>query len=214
MWRAVCIGLALVGCYAPTVPQGAPCAVGQPCPRELVCQGGACVAPGAAGADARGADGAVEDARSPDARSIDAPPAADAPIDAFACPATYLAITGQTSRYRTVTQAKTWTQAEADCEADGVGNHLAVIDDATEENAVDALTGASIWFGLSDLKTEGSALWVTGAAPSYTATVGSKNSSVYDCAGIYRHQWAWGDCATLIPYVCECDGIPAQPTAY
>jgi hypothetical protein len=40
------------------------------------------------------------------------------------------------------------------------------------------------------------------------------NNGQYDCAGIYQSQWAWGVCSTLIEYVCECDGTPADPAAY
>lgn len=141
----------------------------------------------------------------------------DAAVDAvvaMTCPVTYLAVGGQTSKYRTVTMAKTWTAAEQDCENDGVGMHLAVVDDMAEHVAVDALTGASIWFGLTDRKVEGTPRWVTGATPTYTNYGPMTNSGPYDCAGIYQSEWAWGDCSTQIPYVCECDGVTADPTAY
>ena len=60
----------------------------------------------------------------------------------------------------------------------------------------------------------GNTRWVTGATPTYTNFGGAGNTSPYDCSGIYQSKWAWGDCTTLIPYVCECDGMAAQPTAY
>jgi len=67
---------------------------------------------------------------------------------------------------------------------------------------------------LTDRKVEATPRWVTGATPTYTNYGGANNTGPYDCAGIYQGKWAWGDCTTLIPYVCECDGIPPQSTAY
>jgi len=159
-------------------------------------------------------DDAALDA-SPDGAPPGDAPATDAAADAPAmCPASYAAVTGQTSHYRTVTTAQTWINAELDCEDDGTGTHLAVVDNVAEHTAVDALTGASIWFGLTDRKVEATPRWVTGATPTYTNYGGANNTGPYDCAGIYQGKWAWGDCTTLIPYVCECDGIPPQSTAY
>lgn len=48
--------------------------------------------------------------------------------------------------------------AEADCEADGVGAHLVVIDDAAEAVRVRVIAGASpddYFIGLSDLASAG-----------------------------------------------------------
>lgn len=205
--------LGMVACYAPTPPEGRLCGEGGACPSELVCRGDVCVRDDGF-ADARLDDGAATDAPDGDAPPIDA--LSDAATDAASgmCPGTYVAIPGQTSRYRTVMTARTWSEAEADCEADGAGTHLAVVDNMAEDSAVDALTGASIWFGLTDRKIEGTPRWVTGTTPSYTNYGGANNTSAYDCAGIYQSKWAWGECATLIKYVCECDGIPAQASAY
>jgi hypothetical protein len=165
--------------------------------------------------DAPAIDAPAIDAPAIDAPAIDAPPIDAPPIDAPAmCPSSYMTVTGQTSHYRTVTTPQTWTAAEADCEDDGVGTHLAVIGSVSEDAAVDALTGASIWFGLTDRKVEATPRWVTGATPIYTNYGTMTNTTAYDCAGIYQGKWAWGQCTTLIPYVCECDGVPADPTAY
>jgi hypothetical protein len=214
MWRALAIGALLGACYAPAPPEGRPCGDGDTCPAELVCRGGFCVRDGETGFDAATDAEPIVDALD----ALDAPdaPMIDAPADAAmaACPAGYVAITGQASKYRTVTTAQTWTAAEADCENDGVGTHLAVIDSMAEHTAVDALTGASIWFGLTDRVVEGTLRWVTGATPAYNHTTTVANTDAYDCAGIYQGNWAWGQCTTLINYVCECDGLPAQAGAY
>jgi len=191
----------LAACFAPSPPEGDPCGSGDVCPSPLRCHVGVCTR-----ADP-----------TPDA-STDGTPVdmSDAALDAPAgtCPATYAAVTGQTSSYRTVATPQTWSAAEQDCEDDGVGTHLAVVGDAAEDAAVDALTGASIWFGLTDRKVEGTPRWVTGMTPTYTNYGGAGNTAAYDCAGIYQGKWAWGDCTTLIRYVCECDGAAADPAAY
>lgn len=197
----------LVACYAPTPPEGRPCGNGGVCPSALACRGGVCVA------DGDGTDATTGDAAALDASTLDAP-ASDAPADAATCPTSYAAVPGQLSHYRIVPTPQTWSLAEADCEDDGVGTHLAVVDTMAEDAAVDALTGASIWFGLTDRKVEGTPRWVTGATPTYTNYGGPGNTAAYDCSGIYQGKWAWGDCTTLIRYVCECDGMAAQPTAY
>lgn len=205
--------VALVACYAPTPPEGRPCSERGACPSELVCRAGVCIRDDGS-ADASLDDGALIDAPVVDGAPFDG--ASDAPTDGASpgCPATYVSVPGQTSRYRTVMTPRTWSEAEADCEADGVGMHLAVVDNASEHTAVDALTGASIWFGLTDRKVEGTPRWVTGATPSYTNYGGAGNETGYDCAGIYQSKWAWGECVTTIKYVCECDGIAAQASAY
>jgi len=214
VWKAVSIFCMVAACYAPIPPEGRACGEGGACPLSLTCQRGVCVRDvdpspdGASPDDASSTDGAAVDASS-DAPTI------DAPVDAAAmCPASYLAVAGQPSKYRTVTTPQTWTAAEADCEDDGNGTHLAVVGSMAEDAAVDALTGASIWFGLTDRKVDGTPRWVTGATPTYTNYGGAGNTTAYDCAGIYQSKWAWGECTTLIKYVCECDGVAADPTAY
>ena len=202
----------LVACYGPTPPEGAACGGGGACPTGLACESGVCVRGHGSNPDAT-SDGAIGDAPVIDGLidgMIDGAP--DAPPGG--CPASYMAVSGQTSMYRVVTTQSSWTNAEADCENDGSGTHLAVVDDAAEHTAVDALTGASIWFGLTDRKVEGTPRWVTGAQPVYTNYGPAQNETGYDCAGIYQGKWAWGDCLTLIKYVCECDGIAPDPTSY
>jgi len=206
----------LLACYAPKPPQGAPCGENDACPSGQKCVQGVC----------GGAETAIDASTTDDDAPLDdANDDPDALVDAImsdaspdgstgGCPAGYNAITGQTSKYRTVLTQQTWTQAEADCEDDGTGTHLATIESASEDMAVDALTGASIWFGLSDRKNEGTRRWVTGALITYDGTTGVSNTGQYDCAGIYQSEWAWGQCDTQIEYVCECDGVAADPTAY
>jgi hypothetical protein len=91
-------------------------------------------------------DAAVDDAPPPppvDA-GVDAPPP---PPDAAAptCPGGYVAVDGLASRYRVVTsQYRRWTGAEADCEDDGAGTHLVVLDSAAELALLDARLGEDV----------------------------------------------------------------------
>lgn len=207
MWRFAV--LALVACYAPSAPVGAPCGPNDACPGGLVCNGGIC---GRAGG---GVDALID--MQPDA-AWDAA-LADARIELDAsdatCPASYTPLGSLPSKYRSVTNPREWVQAQQDCENDGTGTHLAVVNSQAEHDAIDAITGASgIWFGLNDRITEGKPLWVTGSMPTFTVPAGVNNTNAYDCAGMIDGEWGWGECITPIAYVCECDGIPADPSAY
>lgn len=154
-----------------------------------------------------------------DAPPIDAPPI-DGTVDAGpGCPASYAAVAGQTSRYRAITAAASWSAAQTDCADDGVGTHLVVIDDAAENLVVDGLTGASVaWIGFSDRITEGTFRAVTGPTVTFTAW-GADNpngGAVQDCVAIYMGDlWGDGDCVYPMPgYVCECDGVASDSTAF
>jgi hypothetical protein len=176
-------------------------------PASLPISDGAMTGDGAGGdgqGDGAAIDGAPTDARPPDA-SVDAP----------ACPATYTAATSST-RYRFVESITTWLGAEQDCEDDGFGTHLMVIDETAEEDLVDALSNASrTWIGASDRANEGTWRWVTGAS---SASLGSTPN--VDCGYYYLHPTDGtpgpqeADCDTANAYLCECDLTPADPTAY
>jgi hypothetical protein len=169
----------------------------------LVRSGADAPADGASFAD--GADGPIVidaglfDARPPDAR-VDAPP----------CPGDY------PGGYRFVAVGATWTAAEADCENDGVGTHLMVLDTSAEgTELVDSLSTASrTWFGSSDRRIESNWRWVTGGtAPNLGSTEASDCGYYYiHSAGIPGQQQE--DCVNVYPYLCECDHIAADPSAY
>lgn len=134
---------------------------------------------------------------------------------AVACPALYSFAIGS-SRYRVGGQT-TWTAAEASCEADGAGIHLAVIDSASEMTTLAALTGNTrTWVGISDRKTDNVFLRVTGGvAPFLPWRSGDPSQAGSACAAWdppsqYRDEV----CGQGRQFVCECDGIPADPSAY
>jgi hypothetical protein len=153
-----------------------------------------------------------------DARSIDA--AIDTPIDAASavCAASYTLIAG-TSKYRNGTASTSWTNAEAACEADGVGMHLPVIANFVEQQKIEGFLGAAPagWVGASDRKTDDVFLHVIGGGEpylpwgaTYPSFVGPGCVILDPVARTYRD----GDCAQSLAYVCECDLIPVDPTSY
>jgi hypothetical protein len=161
---------------------------------------------------------------SPDGPSgpVDAPHmdgAVDAPIDAApACAASYTLIAG-TSKYRLGAAVASWPNAEAACEADGVGMHLPVIEDFVEQQKIEGFLGAAPagWVGASDRKTDNVFLHVIGGGEpylpwgaTYPSFVGPGCVIVDPVARTYRD----GDCAQSLAYVCECDQIPVDPTSY
>jgi hypothetical protein len=78
----------------------------------------------------------------------------------------YLANPSTAIRYRAVTTLRSWTEAQADCMA--ADAHLVVIGDAAEDAHVDGLLVGEIWIGLSDVASEGTFAWVTGAPLVYS----------------------------------------------
>lgn len=152
---------------------------------------------------------AVPDAR-PDARP-------DAGPDAAMCPSDYVPIAGAPSRYRTIAGFSSWTDAEHDCEDDGTGTHLVVIDDAAESAAVDDLIFGNLWLGASDRVTEGSFLAVTGGAAPYLAWGPFQPDDFFgqDCVSMNEAgNYADAGCDSARGYVCECDGIAPDPASY
>jgi len=70
--------------------------------------------------------------------------------------------------YFTTNTAGTWTAGEA--EALGMGGHLVTINDAAEEAALRAAFGGQeqLWIGFTDQASEGSFVWISGEAVTYT----------------------------------------------
>jgi lectin-like protein len=121
------------------------------------------------------------------------------------------------SRYRAGGQTS-WTAAEASCEADGAGMHLVVIDDAGEMSALASLAGgARTWVGASDRVTDNVFLRVTGRVATYLpwrsgdpSLVGPGCAAWDSQAAQYREE----SCTQGRQFLCECDGIAADLSAY
>jgi hypothetical protein len=134
------------------------------------------------------------------------------------CATTYAAVYGQ-SHYRFATTPDTWDNAERACEADGRGSHLVVFNDGPEMNAIEALVvGAVVWVGISDRVTDGKFIDVMGEIPLFLPQWQTPDPSFsgpgcveFNPGSRQIHDLA---CSTKVVYVCECDGVVAQPSSY
>jgi len=157
-----------------------------------------------------------EDARVADA-GVEAPD--DGPgtvaIDAelpVVCGSAYQAVGGLTSLYRSGLAAS-FAAAERDCESDG--GHLIVVDSAAEDTY--AVSFGQGWIGFSDSASEGVFRSVTGNLPGFTRyDVGEPNSTggTEDCLEITGTGWNDTPCTLVRLTTCECDGVPADTTAW
>jgi hypothetical protein len=153
-------------------------------------------------------------------------PIGDDDIDAGPCPPLYTPVAG--SCYRVSATQRTWDTAEADCEGDGDGSHLAVIVDVAEHFELHTLAesesgGAEVWIGYTDRVTEGTFQWIAGGGldPSldecFFGPSGPTNSAAMNCvvqqSTTQCGDWFVRDCALLRPYICEHDGqLPVAGT--
>lgn len=157
-----------------------------------------------------------DDLRADDAPAGDAPSADAAPDAALLCPASYITVAGQTSRYRAVNNSLGWLAAEMACEADGT--HLWIPDTAAEKSMIVALLpGQNVWTGITDRRTVGQWLRVTGGAQTYLPWEnGEPDIQQPECVRLDSLTTQLGDqdCGSGGRYVCECDGAPAMPSAY
>jgi hypothetical protein len=128
---------------------------------------------------------------------------------------TYVNYNGHT--YAFVTDALSWTNAKAACQAIGSGWALATIDNRTEEAYLARFQGAQIWWIGGSQRTDGSWGWETPqdtegdaarayfnwntSQPDNTSPVGGDANCVADDAASGR----WGDyaCPTSYAYICE-----------
>ena len=102
----------------------------------------------------------------------------------------------------------TWAAADAYCQANGM--HLASIEDSAEDAVVDALQSGSTsqtFIGANDRASEGTWVWSSGDAWSYTnwSSGEPNNSGDEDCGAILSSSGNWNDapCANTYPFVCE-----------
>jgi len=162
----------------------------------------------------------------PDAKVV-----ADAAADAItactvaACPSPFAVIDG--GCYALFSTPAGWLDAELACES--FGAHLIVQDSVDEHFTVhdDIAVGVpAVWVGWTDRRGPDNVfMWVVpdqgGLLQSNTCVFGVGEPDAGDTAhcvaqdglnscGDYNDV----DCGTLLPYVCECDGVLADPTRY
>jgi hypothetical protein len=170
-------------------------------------------------ADGPGTDGppATDAPVTPEAGQPDGPVAPDGPAtpdgpvtpDALPCPIGYTQ--GPTGCHRAVSATADWLTAEKNCEQDGVGAHLVVVDNAAENSALPD----NVWIGLSERVTAGVFLTVTGQPQGFTAYApGEPVSGGAACVESRPDGWHDDNCYEQKKYVCEFDGVPASSSAY
>jgi hypothetical protein len=198
-----CAGAALAGCQFDPSGFSAHDGAGEPTPADA--------APDA------GSDVPMIDA-APIGFADAAPPTVADAAPPFVCPAGYVADPISGTSYRLSALPASWRSAEADCENDDA--HLAIVSDQHEIAHVDAMAaGSPVWVGLSDSLDEGIFLWVDGLDASFQPWhFGEPNDGGLfgeDCVSLAQGGYNDEGCiATLHRYVCECDGLPADPASF
>jgi len=138
------------------------------------------------------------------------------PDAALTCPGTYVTVVGESSKYRAVNNSSGWLAAEQACEADGT--HLWIPDTAAEMAMLVALLpGQNLWTGITDRRTVGQWLRVTGGTQMYLPwETGEPDAQQPECLRMdgLTTQLGDQDCTSGGRYICECDGAAADPTTY
>ncbi len=133
------------------------------------------------------------------------------------CPASYQTVGATTSRYRAVDDSISWDQAQAACAADG--QHLAIFETQNERDLITALLPArDLWVGVTDRVTLGTWLTVTGVPATYLPWAAGEPDVVTTerCVETESPAYNYIDqlCSQGRRYVCECDGVASDPSAY
>lgn len=111
-------------------------------------------------------------------------------------------------RYFAHSTARTWQDAEADCQS--IGAHLITINDNDENADLDLRFLGPIWIGATDAVAEGQFVWADGS-PSTFQRFGAAvpTNDTLDCT-VLQDLGSWADqsCDATYPYACECDPAP------
>jgi hypothetical protein len=140
-------------------------------------------------------------------------------IDGGECPPGYTLDTGGCYRaYNVASAPRTWLEAEAECEADAVGSHLAIISSTAEVAVIDRQQPGSIidhWIGMTDIVADGTFLNIDNQPSTYLNWDVGEPSAGDDCVLFNDDQTlAAAPCSKGDDYVCEYDGIPPVPAAW
>jgi hypothetical protein len=140
-------------------------------------------------------------------------------IDGMECPPGYTFDTmGCYRAHNVVTAPRTWLEAEAECEADAVGSHLAVISSVAEVPVLDRQQPGTIidhWIGMTDVVTDGAFLNVDNRASTYVNWAAGEPVAGNDCVLFNDDQTlSSAPCSKGDDYVCEYDGFVPVPAAW
>lgn len=166
----------------------------------------------------------------PDAPASPADAAADA---VWQCPSTYVSSSvGGTGHYRFVEQRARWLDAVTLCTNDQPSGppytHLVVIGSDEERQSLlplRALTNDAYWIGLTDLRVTGTWQPVTDEVITYPPPWSpDPPMQGADCVvivgpmygvgtnGMYAADFCKPPASVSLPFICECDGYPDDPT--
>lgn len=124
------------------------------------------------------------------------------------CPNNYTRGASGTCYRLFATMPESWLAAEARCELDGA--HLVIPD--TEAEAL--FVGESSWIGISSRRTPGTLLTVTGQRPAFTYWAANQPGD-FPCVQTGRlARWLSVPCDFPFFFLCEFDGVRADPMAY
>lgn len=141
----------------------------------------------------------------------------DSAASILPCPVTYTLSNGS-SKYRSVTASTTWTAAETDCEDDATPNvtrpaHTIVLDNDAERAYAFMQNNSDQWVGITDRNTEQAYLAVTNQMPFFLGSATGNNTSK-DCLILNSTDTTSEACSNGHPYLCECDGLAANPANF
>jgi len=139
-------------------------------------------------------------------------------LEAAPCPTGYTAL--GTSCYR-VQEAPplTWTAAESACEADAVGAHLVVPIDLAEVRLIQtdvlSVNVSDAWIGISDRFVAGEHRAVTGGISFTFWDTGQPDGGTERCVDLGTgNDMKDSACTDTNDFICEYDGVPADPAAF
>jgi Lectin C-type domain len=146
----------------------------------------------------------------PDARVPS--PGIDAAVDP-GCPLNYARLGQAGNVYRLGNDQSKWVEAELDCEDDGAGTHLAVIENNAELQLVSSLLGVGDgWIGV--FEAGDTFVTVLGGNATFLPFLAGEpdENGPSACVTLVGNQHGFADdkCVKKHRYVCECDGNEAQ----
>jgi lectin-like protein len=136
------------------------------------------------------------------------------------CPDDYAPLGADGTVYRLGFGILNWDLAEADCEDDGDGTHLVVIEDEDELDQVTDMIGVgTAWVGVTDRIEEDQWLTVFGEEAEVQPWGGGEPNDANggeDCVELHAPPRKFNDvgCGKPNRYVCECDGREPDPAAF